>query len=142
MSDLKLIAMDAEDLEVISSHVQDALLYVRDIDFAASNKQLNLAINRCHNEADMGINRVKRSHSGLVFSHVDNIQVQNINRAKSEQILSLLNVEFNPTEEPAGEMVLNFADGATIKLSVSCLEVHLADLGEQWVSKVKPTHKV
>ncbi|MGL1920843.1 MAG: DUF2948 family protein [Hyphomicrobiales bacterium] len=142
MSDLKLMGVDAEDLEVISSHVQDALLYVRDIDFNHGSKQLNLAINRCHHENDIGANRVKRSHAGLVFSHVDNIQVMNINRAKPEQILSLLNVEFNENENPAGSITLNFADNASIKLDVSCLEVHLADLGEEWTSQVKPAHKL
>ena len=142
MSDLKLIGMDEEDLEVISSHVQDALLYVRDIDFVTGNKQLNLAINRCHHEADIGANRVQRGHAGLVFSHVESIQVQNINRAQPEQILSLLNVEFKPAEKPAGTIELVFADNATIKLKVNCLEVHLADMGETWVSNVKPSHKL
>ncbi|MBL1242335.1 MAG: DUF2948 family protein [OCS116 cluster bacterium] len=142
MSDLKLIAMDEEDLEVISSHVQDALLYVRDIDFVVGSKQLNLAINRCHNEADIGANRAQRSHAGLVFSHVESMQVQNINRAQPEQILSLLNVEFNPAEAPEGMVELIFADNATIKLKVNCLEVHLADMGETWTSNVKPTHKL
>lgn len=142
MSDLKLIGMDAEDLEVISSHVQDALLYVRDIDFIANSKQLNLAINRCHNEASVGANRVQRSHAGLVFSHIENMQVQNIDRSKPEQILSLLDVEFEQTEKPAGIIELIFADNVSIKLNVNCLEVHLADIGETWISNVKPTHKL
>lgn len=142
MSDVKLMAVDAEDLEVISSHVQDALLYVRDIDFNLGGKQLNLVINRCHHESDIGANRVKRSHAGLVFSDVENIQVMNINRAKPDQILSLLNVEFSEAESPAGAITLNFANNATIKLDVSCVEVHLADLGEEWTSQVKPAHKL
>lgn len=141
MSDLKLIGMDIEDLEVISSHVQDALLYVQDIDFITGAKQLNLAINRCHNEVNARANGVKRSHAGLVFSHVQNIQVQNIDRTRPEQILSLLNIEFETNQSPAGVIVLNFADNATIRLDVDCLEVHLADIGETWMSGAKPTHK-
>lgn len=142
MSDLKLIAMDQEDLEVIASHVQDALLYVQDIDFVVGSKQLNLAINRCHNEANSGANRVQRGHAGLVFSHVESMQVQNINRTQPEQILSLLSVEFIPAEAPAGSVELIFADNASIKLKVNCLEVHLADMGETWLSQAKPSHKL
>lgn len=142
MNGLKLIGMDEEDLEVISSHIQDALVYVKDIDFSVSSKQLNLAINRCHHEQNVGKNRVKRSHAGLVFSHIDNMQVQNINRSRPEQILSLLNVQFEAAESPSGTIVLNFADNATIKLDVNCLEVRLADLGEQWMSEVKPSHQI
>lgn len=142
MNDLKLIGMDAEDLEVISSYVQDALLYVKDIDFLANDKQLNLAINRCQNEDTVGKNRVKRCHAGLVFSHVDNIQVLNIDRARPEQILSLLDIEFKPTENPAGIIELIFADEATIRLDVNCLEVHLADIGETWMSEAKPNHRL
>ncbi|PCI83972.1 MAG: hypothetical protein COB24_14795 [Hyphomicrobiales bacterium] len=142
MSDLKLIGMDQEDLEVIASHVQDALLYVQDIDFVVGKKQLNLAINRCHNEANAGGNRAQRGHAGLVFSHVEHMQVQNINRAQPVQILSLLSIEFIPTEAPAGSIELIFANNASIKLKVNCLEVHLADMGETWTSHVKPSHKL
>lgn len=142
MSDLKLIGMDAEDLEVIATHVQDALLYVQDIDFVVGRKQLNLAINRCHNEAETSANRVQRGHAGLVFSHVESMQVQNINRAHPEQILSLLSIEFKPSEAPAGAVELIFADNASIKLNVNCLEVHLADMGETWMSQAKPSHKL
>lgn len=142
MSDLKLLALDVEDLEVIATHVQDSLLYVRDIDFSASNKQLNLAVNRCHHEAKVGANRAQRSHAGLAFSHVTQIQVQNIDRSDPDLLLSLLNVEFKITDSPEGLIELIFANGSTIKLTVDCLEVHLADLGESWISDAKPKHKL
>ncbi|NRA87039.1 MAG: DUF2948 family protein [Rhizobiales bacterium] len=142
MNNLKLVGMDAEDLEVISSHIQDAILFVRDIDYSTQSHQLNLAINRPHNESYDGTNRVTRSHAGLVFSHIDKMQVQNINKGNAEQILSLLNIEFNMREEPAGTVQLNFADNVTIKLDVNCLEVHLADIGEEWVSDVKSNHNL
>ena len=34
MSDLKLLALDTEDLEVISTHVQDAVVRVADMGYA------------------------------------------------------------------------------------------------------------
>lgn len=142
MSKVKLIGMDSEDLEVISSHVQDAILYIRDVDYDVAKKQLNLAINRCQNEAQTKGNQIMRTHAGLVFSHVEAMQVQNIDKTNPDNFLSLLNVSFEMAESPAGTIQLNFADNASIKLSVNCLEVHLADIGEQWQSDAKPNHKL
>ncbi len=142
MSNVKIAAMDAEDLEVVASYVQDAIIFVKDIDYLAQQKQLNLAINRCHNETDVGKNRSKRSHAGLVFSHVEKMQVQNIDRDNPKKVLSLLDVSFKETELPSGIIELKFANNASIKLEVSCLELHMADLGETWVSDVKPNHSL
>ncbi len=134
--------MDIEDLEVIASHVQDAILYVADIDFTANNKQLSLAINRCHNENNIGVSRMMRSHAGLVFSHVEKMQVQGIDRSMKKQVLSLLAIEFKQIESPAGIIELKFANNASIKLEVNCLEVFLKDIGEKWQSDVKANHKI
>ena len=46
MDQLKLAALDAEDLQVLSAHVQDAVLKVGDIRFFAADGHLVLTMNR------------------------------------------------------------------------------------------------
>ena len=47
MSSLKLLALDDEDLRIVSAHVQDAVLKVGEIDFRAREKRLVLPMNLC-----------------------------------------------------------------------------------------------
>ena len=46
MPPLKLLALDDEDLRVVSAHVQDAVLRVADIDYRPAEKRIVLAMNR------------------------------------------------------------------------------------------------
>ena len=43
---LKLAALDAEDLEILSAHLQDAILKVRDLHWLPSEKRFVLEMNR------------------------------------------------------------------------------------------------
>ena len=46
MTDLKLMALDGEDLEVISAHTQDATVRVGDMGFAKADRRFALIMNR------------------------------------------------------------------------------------------------
>ena len=46
MTQLKLIALDADDLAVISAHVQDARIQARDIIWRPAEKRLVIGMNR------------------------------------------------------------------------------------------------
>ena len=43
---LKLLALDGEDLEVVSAHMQDAVFKVGDLQYWPSHKQFAIAANR------------------------------------------------------------------------------------------------
>ena len=47
MTDLKLVALDSEDLAVISAHMQDSVLKVADIDWLPRDKQFSLEDAAC-----------------------------------------------------------------------------------------------
>ena len=55
-------------------------------------------------------------------------------------MLSLLSVTFAELDAPAGEVLLSFAEGATIRLSVECLEAQMSDLGPAWAAVAVPSH--
>ncbi len=46
MSDLKLIALDAENLAILSAHLQDAVLLVGDMAFLPAEKRFAAIMNR------------------------------------------------------------------------------------------------
>ena len=61
---------------------------------------------------------------------------------QKDQVLNLLAVVFEETDQPAGVVTLTFSGGAALRLEVECLEAELADLGPSWVTECCPAHKV
>ena len=143
MTDLKLLAVDAEDLEVISAHVQDAVLKVEDMGFAKAERRFALVMNRFAWE-ESGKRGRRREHqrrrSALYFAHVNAVKSTGIDRSAPGAVLNLLAVHFEPGEEPSGQIVLDFAGGATIRLIVECIEAQLTDLGPAWSTPHAPRH--
>jgi len=141
---LRLMAMDEEDLSVLSAHVQDAVLKVGDITFLPAEKRLVLALNRFAWEATpagKGLSRsYERRRAALHFERVESVQSHGIDKHDKEAVLSLLAIAFAPGAAPSGEITLLFAGDATLKLSVECIEAQLADLGPAWSTPNLPRH--
>jgi hypothetical protein len=140
---LRLIALDAEDLAVLSTYVQDAVLKVGDIRWMAGEKRFLLAMNRFAWDALGGTRRKReyqRRRAALHFARVESIRSVGIDRTSQDSVLELLAIRFEPREEPSGDVVLDFAGGPTIRLRVECLEVQLADLGPTWSTAHVPRH--
>jgi hypothetical protein len=140
---LRLIALDEEDLAVLSAHVQDAVLKVGDIEWLAREKRIVLPMNRFAWEALAG-GRRKRSYerrrSALHFARVESVKSAGIDRQAADTVLELLAIRFEPSESPSGDVLLDFAGGASLRLAVECLEVQLADLGPAWSTAHSPRH--
>ena len=132
----KLIALDPEDLAVISAHVQDASVRAGDIIWRQSEKRLVIGMSRLDwnevllaNQQPESAER-RRMMSALRFERVLSCKSRNINLDAPETALALLGIEFHPGELPGGATMLMFADGGALRLDVECLECELADLGE------------
>lgn len=141
MAELKLMALDAEDLQVISSCCQDAVLKVGDLDYTPSKKQFALSLNRFAWELDGKTKTSERRKSVLHFAQVNGVKISGIDRTDKEMVLSLLAVLFEQTDEPSGEIELVFAGDGAIKLNVECIEVQLADMPAAWEAKGRPSHE-
>jgi Protein of unknown function (DUF2948) len=127
---LKLIALDADDLAVISAHVQDARVQTSDIIWRQGEKRLVVGINRRDWEQTLsGETAPRRLVAALRFDRVLSCKSRNIDLAAPETVLELLGIEFHPTEAPGGSAVLLFNHGGALRLDVECLECELADLG-------------
>jgi hypothetical protein len=117
----KLIALDADDLAVISAHVQDARVQTGDIIWRQSEKRLVVGMNRLDWEQTLrGETEPRR---------VLSCKSRNIDLDAPETALELLGIEFHPGEAPGGSAVLMFSHGGALRLDVECLECELADLG-------------
>jgi hypothetical protein len=127
---LKLIALDADDLAVISAHVQDAGVKAADIIWRQSEKRLVVGINRLDWEQTLkGGTSSRRLISALRFDRVLSCKSRNIDlEPPAEAALELLGIEFHPGEPPGGSAVLLFSHGGALRLDVECLECELADL--------------
>src|ERR1700681_4693934 len=127
---LKLIALDAEDLAVVSAHVQDARVQTSDIIWRQGEKRLVIGMNRLDWEQTLaGETSPRRLIAALRFDRVLSCKSRNIDLDAPEAVLELLGIEFHSAEPPGGSAVLLFASGGALRLDVECLECELADLG-------------
>ena len=141
MAQLKLMALDGDDLQVISSCCQDAVLKVGDLEYLSTLKQFTLSLNRFAWEQDGKSKTPERRKSVLHFARVNHVRVSGINRTDKEMVLSLLAVLFEPGEEPGGEVELVFAGDGAIRLTVECIEAQLSDLPAAWEAQGRPSHE-
>ncbi|HEV7277025.1 MAG TPA: DUF2948 family protein [Devosiaceae bacterium] len=140
MTDLKLLALDSEDLDVISATTQDAVVRVADMGFARADRRFALLMNRYAWEEDGRGKKGQRRRTALHFDCVNSCKVAGINTSASEGVLELLTIRFEETEAPSGIVELRFAGGGTVRLEVECLEARLQDLGAAWAARAKPEH--
>jgi len=146
MDRLKLIALDQEDIEVVSAHLQDAVVKAAEIRWRPAEKRLVIALNRFDWEAAHGtVPEYRRRRAVLRFERVTACKCRNcvaVEAIQTDRVLNLLAVAYESTDHPSGVVTLTFSGGATLRLEVECLEAELADLGPAWVTECCPTHKV
>jgi len=127
---LKLIALDADDLMVISAHVQDARVKVSDIIWRQNEKRLVVGMSRLDWEQSLaGETSPRRLIAALRFDRVLACKSRSIDLGTPDAALELLAIEFHPAEPPSGSAVLLFSHGGALRLDLECLECELTDLG-------------
>lgn len=140
---LKLLALDEEDLKIVSAHVQDAVLKVGDLSFISTSRQFVMPMYRFAWEKEASERRPQpeRRNSVLHFDRVLAAKLSGVSRNKPDEVLSLLAITWTPAEAPAGLVDLVFSGGGTIRLEVECIEARLVDLGGAWEASSRPAHK-
>lgn len=140
MTDLKLLALDAEDLEVVSAHVQDAVIRTVDMGYARGDKRFALLMNRFDWTQDQKRSKGLRKRAALHFDGVTHAAFAGFDPASPEGVVNLLDIRFEPTDAPSGIVELRLAGGGTVRLTVDYLEARLADLGAAWAASATPSH--
>ena len=140
MSQLKLIALDLEDLQIISAHLQDAIVRVDEMAYVAGENRFAAILRRFDwTNAQNGI--YQRRQSALRFEKVRSAQYKNISPGVSQATpLELLAIDYEPTDEVGGTITLVFSGDAGIRLEADCIEAELRDLGPVWKTNARPEH--
>lgn len=148
MKPLKLIALDSEDLDIISAHLQDAVVRIGDITRLGSEKRFVVLLNRfdweCAVKAAAGDTQpcFERRRAALHFDRVGAVKCRNVRQDLPDGVLNLLAVRFTETGAPAGVVDLIFSSDAVIRLEVECIEARLCDLGPAWTTEACPDHPI
>jgi hypothetical protein len=141
MDSLKFVALDKDDLEVVSAHLQDASVKVSDIVWLPQEKRLVLGVDRFDWLAANGANpEFRRCRAGLRFERVFACKCRGVSPADKDAVLNLLAVDFVENDAPGGVITLAFSDGSALRLEVECLEAELVDLGPSWMTTEPPAH--
>jgi hypothetical protein len=141
MEPLKLVALDRDDLEVISAHLQDSTVKVAEILWRPAENRLVVGLDRFDWEAATGSKPVwQRRRAALRFDRVLSCKCRNVMAQEKGKVLTLLAVEFTENDPPAGMVTLLFLGGRALRLEVECLEVEVADLGPVWAADCCPDH--
>jgi len=131
LEQLRLVALDADDLSVISAHVQDARVRASDIVWRQDEKRLVVGMSRLDWEQTLsGGTAPRRLLAALRFDRVLACKSRNIDLDQPQAVLELVGIEFHPGEAPAGSALLLFNHGGALRLDVECLECALTDLGD------------
>jgi hypothetical protein len=136
---LRLLAQDADDLQILSAALQDAVAKVGDIRFDPADRTLTVALNRFRWEAE-GEVRHERVRAALQIGSALSVQARKIRREPKDAVLELLAIAFEPGVPPGGAVMLTFAGGGDLRVEVECLDVALADVSAPWPSRHVPRH--
>ena len=141
---LKLIAKTNEDLRVISAHLQDSIVSLKDIANLKKSKIFLMQLNRfMWEDVEKGVFRKnKRIRTILKFDNVIEVNSKNISQKSKDKFLDFLAIESIQMPDNNYEMKLIFSGDSVIRVVAEVIEVTLDDQGEPWDSKNKPKHKV
>lgn len=137
---LRLVALAADDLLPLAALLQDAVLRVGDMAYDKAGRHFTLRLNRfCH---ESGAAVPLRTPSVLRIDGVARVRMRNLDPAKSQQVLSLLDIEAEPLDAPACALTLRFAGDQRpdLRIEAECVDVLLMDLAPPHRAKSVPNH--
>ena len=129
---LRLRALDAEDLEVISTFVQDGVFLRRDAHWSIGQRRFALLLNRFRWEDLAHAERSRRSFERVrsVLSIEDALRVRSsgLEYVDGDTVLSVLSLSWTAGEDGTGAVELILAGDGAIRVEVETLEVVLRDV--------------
>jgi hypothetical protein len=139
--ELTLAAEDAEDLQIISARLQDAVAPLKELVWLPKKRRFAALFNRFKWE-DERRNANLRVRSLLHFDDVLSVQSKKIKIGAPDAVVSLLAIEFAPKggEDPGGTIELLFSGGGAIRLEVECIDAGLSDVSGEWAARGRPAH--
>ena len=137
---LKLRARDADDLQVLSTCLQDAILPISDMTFERAARRFVMVANRfCWERVDDSDEAFDRVNCGVIFEGVNAVKLRRIDRSDRGLLLSLLAVSLDA--QPGGAAItLVCADNRDIRLETDGIACQLEDVELPWPTRNRPGH--
>ncbi len=138
---LRLRAVDAEDVAMLSALLQDALIELPQLVFEASRRRFGGYLIRFRHEEhqhtpDAPMRQVK---CALAFDGVTKVRYRGVDPTAALP-LELLALSTDAGESPR-HATLHFAGGGALRLDFDRLAVRLEDIGDPWITAVAPSHE-
>ncbi|MBM3505821.1 MAG: DUF2948 family protein [Alphaproteobacteria bacterium] len=133
---LRLLAEDTEDLTVLSTILQDAVVAVGDLAYERRARRFVAVFSRYRWERG----ERQRVRAGLTLRGVLAAQLRGIDRRRPADALELLAIRSTDAAGGDAAILLEFAGGSSIRLTVECIDAELRDLGEPWGAAHHPRH--
>lgn len=142
MAELKLLALDQDDLGIISAHMQDSVFRVADLSYDSRHRQFIAVVNRfVWEKPDREKQGFERRRCAISFKRVEAVRSLDVKRQDLDEVYSLLMIRFDQKGDgPEGTVELTLAGGAAISLDVECIEVQMLDTGGAWATERMPKH--
>jgi hypothetical protein len=131
---LKLRAKDAEDVQVISAVLQDAIAPVCDMIYDAESKDFIMVVHRLRRETKMD-DGLERICCAVNLVGIEKCQLHNINLSQPSRMLDLLAVVVE-----GDNITFIFAGDAKIRFKLGGWSMLVEDFGEPWPSHCNPCH--
>lgn len=140
---LRLMAGDAEDLGVLSACFQDAVAKLGDFAYLPEQRRFAFVANRfLWERAGPGLTGpFARVRAGAHFDDVVAAQFQHLRADAPDAVVELLSIRFEPGEDGAGLIMLDFAGGGAVRLQVESVNAYMSDISEPWRTRAKPKHE-
>ena len=141
---LRLIGKNQDDLKVISAHLQDSIVVIKDMVFLKQNRSFVMIVNRfMWEDVEKGVFREnKRIRSAVKFEEVVRVKSKNINQKNKNKPLECLAIECNLIADNNYDIRFFFSGNGVITLVSEAIEVVMHDLGKPWNVKHAPIHKI
>ena len=126
---LNLGAIDADDLKIIATLVQDAVFPVTEMAWNRAEGRFALLLNRFRWEEPVkGHLQPERVQSVLAVDCTKNVATSGIDRHDADLILSILTLSFEETDAPSGHLLITLAGDGAIRLAIEAIDVTLKDV--------------
>ena len=122
-------AFDADELQILSALVQDAVFPMSEISWGKTKRRFALLVNRFRWE-DEGRTRhaPERVQSVIIVDHLLGVSSMGIARGAQDTVLSLMSMTFEAGDDGTGHITLTLAGDGALRLRVEALEVGLRDV--------------
>ena len=142
---LKLRAVAAEDVEIMSALLQDGIVAASDLHYQKDAASFVMVINRfCWEQADDAESAVQpnRCLCGLKVGYVKQVSKRGMSAGASEfyNLLSITYEEDKENKDALSRLTFTFSDGYGIRLAIDEIALILQDIAASHPALARPDH--